>query len=209
MSDGARIAHGGRLQLSAGNGPGPRRGRARHQRAVLRTPALGLGRVDIVLPTASAVGRLAERAEARGVPTRHTGLMVEKHDAHRFDIDHAGKDSHRFAAAGAEVTLIAGQDKMALVRKHAVCPPVQELIASFAGDLDLVLVEGWKTSALPRIEVHRPALGKPLLSVGAAGVDPRLVAVAADGPVAVDVPVLDLNDPSAVLDFILERFVSP
>ena len=46
----------------------------------LRTPALGLGRVDIVLPTASAVGRLAERAEARGVPTRHTGLMVEMDD---------------------------------------------------------------------------------------------------------------------------------
>ena len=46
----------------------------------LRTPGLGLGRVDIVLPTASAVGRLAERAEARGVPTRHTGLMVELDD---------------------------------------------------------------------------------------------------------------------------------
>ena len=169
-----------------------------------RTPAAVAFAAHSGTGKTTLVEALIRVARARGL---RVGAL--KHDAHRFDIDHAGKDSHRFAAAGAEVTLIAGQDKMALVRKHAVCPPVQELIASFAADLDLVLVEGWKTSALPRIEVHRPALGKPLLSVGAAGVDPRLVAVAADGPVAVDVPVLDLNDPSAVLDFILERFVSP
>ena len=78
---------------------------------------------------------------------------------------------------------------------------MDELIGRFCGDLDLVLVEGWKTSNLPRIEVHRPSLGRPLLDQ-----DPGLVAVAADGPVTVDVPVLDLNDPAAILTFIRERF---
>lgn len=133
------------------------------------------------------------------------GLRVGalKHDAHRFEIDRPGKDSHRFAAAGAETTVIAAADKLAVVRRHDQCPPVDELVARYAGDLDLVLVEGWKTSNLPRIEVHRPSLGRPLLSRG----HPRLKAVAADSPLdeAAGVPVLDLNDPEAVLEFILEQ----
>jgi len=132
------------------------------------------------------------------------GLVVGalKHDAHRFEIDQPGKDSHRFAAAGAGSTMIVADDKLALVRRHDAPPAVEDLVAAHFGDCHLVLVEGWKTSSLPRIEVHRPALGRPLLCRGETP-DPHLVAVASDGPVAVDVPVLDLNDPSAVLDFIL------
>ena len=131
------------------------------------------------------------------------GLRVGalKHDAHRFEIDRPGKDSHRFASAGAEVTIIASDEKMAMVRRHESCPAVDEIIARYADDLDLVLVEGWKTSNLPRIEIHRPSLGRPLLSVG----HPRLMAVASDAPLDVDVPVIGLNDPATVLDFILEQ----
>ena len=129
----------------------------------------------------------------------HVGAL--KHDAHRFDIDHPGKDSHRFTAAGAVATMVAADDKLALVRRHDACPPVAQLVSDYLGDLDLVLVEGWKSSALPRIEVHRPELGQPLL-----GRSRHLIAVAADGPVEVDVPVLDLADPAAILAFICRRF---
>ncbi len=133
------------------------------------------------------------------------GLCVGalKHDAHRFDIDKPGKDSHRFAAAGAESTLIVAADKLALVRLHKSAPPVDELITKHFSHCDLVLVEGWKTSNLPRIEVHRPQLHRPLLCRDET-YDKNLVAVASDNPVDVDVPVLDLNNPPAVLDFILE-----
>lgn len=145
------------------------------------------------------IEKLIAEATAAGL-----GVGAVKHDAHRFDIDHPGKDSHRFTAAGAEATLLAADDKLALVRRHSSCPSIDELIGRFCGDLDLVLVEGWKTSNLPRIEVHRPELGRPLLDH-----DPNLVAVAADGPVDVDVPVLDLNDSAAILTFIRERFDLP
>ncbi len=133
------------------------------------------------------------------------GLCVGalKHDAHRFEIDKPGKDSHRFASAGAESTLIVAADKLALVRLHKAAPPVDELIAKHFGHCDLILVEGWKTSNLPRMEVHRPELARPLLCRDET-YDTNLVAVASDAPVDVDVPVLDLNQPSAVLDFILE-----
>ena len=138
------------------------------------------------------------------------GLRVGalKHDAHRFEIDRPGKDSHRFTAAGARTTVLVADDKLALVRQHDSAPPLDDLLAEFGTGLDLVLVEGWKNSDLPRIEVFRPDLGRPLLCRGD-HIDPHLVAVAADGPVAVDVPVLDLNDPPVVLDFILERFCTP
>jgi molybdopterin-guanine dinucleotide biosynthesis protein MobB len=125
-----------------------------------------------------------------------------KHDAHNFEIDKPGKDSYRFTAAGALDTVIVSGERLALVRRHSSAPPVDQVITTFFDHCDLVLVEGWKTSSLPRIEVHRPGLGKPLLCRGDHN-DPHLIAVASDGFVEVDVPVLDLNDPAAVLAFIL------
>jgi len=134
------------------------------------------------------------------------GLVVGalKHDAHRFEIDKPGKDSYRFAEAGANATMIVAEDKLALVSRHDVVPAVEDLIATHFNNCDLVLVEGWKMSTLPRIEVHRPELGRTLLS-REEGRNPYLVAVASDGPVEVDVPVFDLNDPEAILSFILDR----
>lgn len=145
------------------------------------------------------VEQLVRLAVARGL---EVGTL--KHDAHRFDIDRPGKDSHRLFTAGSRATLLVADDKLALVRRHEQPPAVEDLIAAHFASCDLVLVEGWKMSALPRIEVHRPALERPLLCREERH-DPHLVAVASDGPVAVDVPVLDLNDPERILDFILER----
>jgi molybdopterin-guanine dinucleotide biosynthesis protein B/molybdopterin-guanine dinucleotide biosynthesis protein len=129
-----------------------------------------------------------------------------KHDAHRFDIDHPGKDSHRLTAAGADAMLITSPEKLALVRKHAASPPIEELIATYFSDMDIVVTEGFIKSGLPKIEVHRRELGRPLLCRGDED-DPTLVAVASDEPLSLDVPVLDLNDPAAVTDFIEERFL--
>lgn len=135
------------------------------------------------------------------------GLKVGalKHDAHRFEIDSPGKDSYRFTSAGADAMALVSDEKLALVRRHDQIPQVDFLLREYFTDMDLILVEGWKNSALPRIEVFRPALGRPLLTRGT-NHDPHLVAVAADGPVEVDVPVLPLDDPGVVLDFINERF---
>jgi len=125
-----------------------------------------------------------------------------KHDAHRFEIDHQGKDSQRMTAAGADTTLISSPAKHAVVVQHAKAPSIEELIARYFDDVDLVLAEGYKLTALPKIEVHRPDYNPALLCRGEHH-DPTLLAVASDAPLEVDVPVLDLNDPSAVVDFLV------
>jgi len=131
---------------------------------------------------------------------------VIKHDAHRFDIDHPGKDSHRLTAAGADTMLISSPEKLAIVKKHAESPPVEELLATYFGDMDIVLTEGFKKSSMPKIEVNRQERSTTLLCRGES-YDPTLVAVASDGELEVDVPVFDLNDAGAVADFIEETFL--
>lgn len=133
-------------------------------------------------------------------------LGVIKHDAHRFDIDHPGKDSYRLTAAGADTMLISSPEKLAIVKKHAESPPVEELLATYFNDVDLVLTEGFKKSSMPKIEINRQERSATLLCRGEEH-DPTLVAVASDAKLELDVPVLDLNDAKAVADFIEERFL--
>jgi molybdopterin-guanine dinucleotide biosynthesis protein B/molybdopterin-guanine dinucleotide biosynthesis protein len=130
-----------------------------------------------------------------------------KHDAHRFDIDHPGKDSHRLSAAGADTMLISSPEKLAIVKKHEVPPPIGELIATYFADVDIVLTEGFKKSDLPKIEVHRKERSATLLCRGDEN-DPSLVAVASDEPLELDVPVFDINDAAAVAGFIERKFLS-
>ncbi|MDD2898254.1 MAG: molybdopterin-guanine dinucleotide biosynthesis protein B [Desulfuromonadaceae bacterium] len=129
-----------------------------------------------------------------------------KHDAHKFDIDHPGKDSHRLTAAGADSMVITSPDKLALVKKHIVSPSLEELVETYFADVDIVLTEGFKMSAIPKIELHRQERSNALLCRGEHN-DPMLIAVASDQPLEVDVPVLDLNDVRAVADFVEQRFL--
>lgn len=129
-----------------------------------------------------------------------------KHDAHSFDIDHPGKDSHRLAAAGAATMLITSPEKLALIKKHAQTPPLEELLESYFSDMDIVLTEGFKRSSLPKIEVHRQERSPTLLCRGEEH-DPNLLAVASDEPLDLDVPVLDINNPVQVADFVEERVI--
>jgi molybdopterin-guanine dinucleotide biosynthesis protein MobB len=129
---------------------------------------------------------------------------VVKHDAHRFDIDHPGKDSHRLTAAGADTMMITSAEKLAMVKRHASSPPIEELVERYFTDMDLVLVEGFRGSALPKIEVHRKEFRRALICRGERN-DPALAAVASDEPLELDVPVLDLNDPEAIAEFIASR----
>ena len=129
-----------------------------------------------------------------------------KHDAHRFDIDRPGKDSYRLTAAGADTMVISSPEKLALVKKHAGSPPVEDLLAAFFTDVDIVLIEGFKSSSLPKIEVHRRERSPDLLCRGKEH-DPMLLAVASDEPLELDVPQLDIDDPDGITDFIVRNFL--
>lgn len=130
---------------------------------------------------------------------------VVKHDAHDFDIDQPGKDSHRLTVAGADTMLISSPEKLALVKQQPAYTPIKELIATYFNDVDIVLIEGFKLSDLPKIEVHRKERGGTLLCRGE-NPDPTLIAVASDEALELDVPVLDLNSPESVVKFI-ENFL--
>ncbi|MEW6333461.1 MAG: molybdopterin-guanine dinucleotide biosynthesis protein B [Thermodesulfobacteriota bacterium] len=146
--------------------------------------------------------QVISRLKARGY---RVGAI--KHDAHRFDIDHSGKDSHRLAAAGVDTMLILSPEKLALVKTHAANPPaLADILATYFTDVDIVLAEGFKRGPLPKIELNRRERSATLICRGEDN-DPTLVAVASDQPLALDVPVLDLNDPEAVTDFVEETFL--
>ena len=143
----------------------------------------------------------------RELKSRGYKLGVIKHDAHRFDIDHPGKDSYRLTAAGADTMLISSQEKLALVKRHQAAPPLEELIPTYFSDMDIVVTEGFKMSPVPKIEVHRQERSPTLLCRGEHN-DPNLIAIASDAELDVDVPVLDLNDPKGVADFIEATFLN-
>ncbi|MHB8708427.1 MAG: molybdopterin-guanine dinucleotide biosynthesis protein B [Desulfuromonadales bacterium] len=139
---------------------------------------------------------------------KHRGhrVGVIKHDAHRFDIDHPGKDSYRLTAAGADTMLITSPAKMAMIKQHASSPPVEELLATYFSDVDIVVTEGFKLSGLPKIEVHRAERSNTLLCRGDER-DATLIAIASDASLELDVPLLDLNDTVSVTDFIERYFL--
>lgn len=137
---------------------------------------------------------------ARGVR-----LSVIKHAHHTFDIDHPGKDSYRIREAGAVQTMLGSRKRWALMTEMSRVNEreddlrLAELLPQMNTSLvDLILVEGFKQEPIPKIEIFRPALHKPLL----ADHDPHIIAVATDGPAPTALPQLDLNDAQAIADFV-------
>lgn len=134
---------------------------------------------------------------------RGVTVSTLKHAHHSFDVDQPGKDSYEHRLAGAREVMVASAQRWALMRelRGAAEPSLETLMARMA-PVDLLLVEGFKRHPHPKLEVHRPSNGKPLLCSD----DPHIVAVASDVPLeAVALPRLDLNDARAIADFILRR----
>ncbi|MDO5624897.1 MAG: molybdopterin-guanine dinucleotide biosynthesis protein B [Pseudomonadota bacterium] len=144
---------------------------------------------------------------------RARGLRVSvvKHAHHSFDLDHPGKDSFRHREAGAFEVVIASSRRLALMREfeREAQLSVHHLIAELYDGVDWVLVEGFKQSDLLKIEVWRASAGQPAHYPD----DDFITAIATDTPHALPAPtqrpVLDLNQPQAVADWLIahgERF---
>lgn len=137
---------------------------------------------------------------------RERGIRIAllKHAHHEFDIDTPGKDSYRLRKAGASQTMIASAKRWALITENQTeqnDPQLEELLKQLdPQQFDLLLVEGFKYEPYPKIELHREALGKPLLYPD----DPHIIAIACDTlqPQA-DIPVLNINQPEAIRDYII------
>lgn len=141
--------------------------------------------------------RLVTEITARGF-----SVSTIKHAHHSFDVDHAGKDSHRHRLAGASQVLLSSQSRWALMSElgGAAEPDLQTLLTKL-DPVDLVLIEGYKRDTHQKIETYRADTKGSLL----APQDPTIVAVAADCDVAVKQPTFDLDDTKSVADFVLAQ----
>lgn len=159
------------------------------------------------IPVVSIVGRHSNSgkttllvkllAEAK---RRGWRVAAVKHDSHGFEMDKPGKDTWRFAQAGADVVAISSPHKMAIletVKEERTLDEVLERIQ----DVDLIFTEGYKHGNKPRIEVFRSAVHEELYSR-----PEDLIAIASDVPFEEGVPCFDLEDAVGICDFLAERF---
>jgi molybdopterin-guanine dinucleotide biosynthesis protein B len=139
-------------------------------------------------------------------------VSLVKHAHHDFDVDQPGKDSHRHRLAGCAEVLVTSASRWALIHELRGAPELSlaDAIARLSA-CDLVLVEGWKRAAIPKLEVWRAMLGKLPLHAR----DPNIVGVATDTPAGLaagrpaarpaGLPVFDLRDAGAIATFVTER----
>lgn len=127
-------------------------------------------------------------------------VSLIKHAHHEFDVDQPGKDSWRHRHAGATEVMVSSSNRWALMHelRGDAEPSLEEQLQHFA-PCDVVIVEGWKHHAMPKIEVHRKLAGKPLLFPE----DVNVVAIATDEPLATKLPQFDLEDADSVAQFII------
>jgi molybdopterin-guanine dinucleotide biosynthesis adapter protein len=144
----------------------------------------------------SLMERLVSEITQRGF-----SVSTVKHVHHDVDLDHPGKDTYRHRAAGASEVVLASAHRFAILHEHRGPEPDLGTILARMAPVDLVLVEGYKRDTHAKIEVFREGEARRLIAPG----DPTVRAVATDVKVDVTVPVLDLNDTAAIVDFVLHE----
>jgi len=131
-------------------------------------------------------------------------VAVIKHAHHDFEIDHPGKDSIELRQAGAGQVLVSSKNRKAIIvemEDDQPEPTLPELVNDLDhSNLDLILIEGFKREAYHKIELHRASLNKPMLYKK----DPNIIAIATDHVHSSHLPVLDINQPGQIVEFIFE-----
>ena len=130
-------------------------------------------------------------------------ISTVKHAHHDFDIDHEGRDSFRHRKAGASEVAVVSQNRFAIMNElRGAEPPSLDQILEKLSPCDLVIVEGYKRDTHDKIEVRNLELNHPDL----AGVDPTVIAIAANGNIPNSfVPVFNRDDVSNLALFILDH----
>ena len=131
-------------------------------------------------------------------------IAMIKHAHHKFDVDKPGKDSFELRQAGASPMLISSSRRIALMidKEQESEPDLQDLLSYINPDkVDLVLVEGFKQWPFPKIELHRPELGKALIYPD----DNNIIAIAHDAALDItpQIPALDINNTEQIAEFVL------
>jgi molybdopterin-guanine dinucleotide biosynthesis protein MobB len=128
--------------------------------------------------------------------------LKHSHSRGGVEIDRPGKDSWRFARAGSDAVCVSSPDKLAFIKNLDHDLSIEEILPVVGPEFDLVLVEGFRKSKIPKIEVHRKELGDDLLCS-----PEELSAIVTDGSLDTDIPQLPWGDTVTVADFIEKNFV--
>lgn len=160
-----------------------------------------------IAPVVSIVGRhsnsgkttllekLLHEAKKRG-----WRVAVVKHDAHEFEMDKPGKDTWRFAQAGADVVAISSPHKTAILEARQRERTLDEVLERLP-EVDLIFTEGYKHGNKPKIEVFRSAVHQELFSKPEA-----LIAIVSDVRFEVGVPCFELDDAEGICNFLAEKY---
>jgi molybdopterin-guanine dinucleotide biosynthesis adapter protein len=127
-----------------------------------------------------------------------------KHDIHGFEVDREGKDSWRHKKAGAHTVIISSPQKLALIRDVEKDLTLEEIREKLVQDVDLILSEGYKKDAQPKIEIFRREMHKELLCTR----EDNLVAIVSNQPFDIGVPCFDLEDMKDLADFIEKEIIA-
>lgn len=158
--------------------------------------------VSIVGSKKSGKTTLVERLVAE-LTRRGYRVGTIKHDVHGFEVDHEGKDSYRHFHAGARATIIASEEKLALVKRLETPLSLDELVHMYLDDADIIITEGFKSRDKPKIEVYRKKHNPELIC----GRGDNVLAIASDEATEAPVPVLNLNDIHQIADFVESLFL--
>lgn len=137
---------------------------------------------------------------------KERGLRIAliKHDAHGFELDQPGKDSYRLRKAGVDTMILSGPDQTVQISRHTAGEPsLKQLLSSMQG-VDLILIEGYKFGAQPKIQLLRKGYSETPV-----GNPENTIAYVADfpyDPVPSDLPVFDLNDPQDLAEYLVSSF---
>ena len=134
---------------------------------------------------------------------RNIKVGTIKHDVHGFDIDKPGKDTWRHAQAGADAVIISSPSKVAVIKQveHEMS---LDQVAEYISDMDIILTEGFKRSAKPKIEINRMAHSTELLCT-----PDELIALVSDAEWNLGVPVFDLDDAAGVACLLQKKYNLP
>jgi len=155
--------------------------------------------LSIVAESGTGKTTLLEKV-VKEMKRRGIRLAVIKH-THHFEIDQEGKDTSRFAEAGADIVAISSPDKFAFIERTKTELSIDD-IASRMSDVDIIITEGYKKGDKPKIEVFRSQVSKKLICS-----PEELIAIVSDVPFDLGVPWYHLDDVSGLTDEI-ERFMN-
>jgi molybdopterin-guanine dinucleotide biosynthesis protein B len=131
-------------------------------------------------------------------------VAIIKHHPHDFEIDIPGKDTYRYKKAGAAMAILASPHKVAVVEDTEAELTLEEIITRYIHDVDLLIVEGFKREAIPKIEVfQRKTDGDAPVCAG----NRNLIAIVTDESIVTSLPVFSRDDVGGVAEFILSRFI--